>query len=136
MADRALEFQRVLTARLTLHLSVTFLQLSTRDIKRRMHWLHCGLLQEKVNPVELFDAPVVKIEANPKQRLPAHLQKEAQGCKHLVLWLDCDREGENICFEVINIVGSSLLKLPPGQQQVSRLEKTIRRFEFSLRFKL
>ncbi|KAL4458501.1 hypothetical protein ABPG75_013366 [Micractinium tetrahymenae] len=57
---------------------------------------------DKVDPATLFDAPTIKTEANPKARVCRHLQEEAKDCDCLVLWLDCDREGENICFEVVD----------------------------------
>ncbi len=40
----------------------------------------------------------------------------AHGMDYLVLWLDCDREGENICFEVIRCVERSM-NLKPGPEQ-------------------
>ena len=55
---------------------------------------------QALDPIELYTAPTVHLE-DPRPRMTEHLQAEARGCSHLVLWLDCDREGENICFEVI-----------------------------------
>ena len=54
-----------------------------------------------IDPSELFDAPTERQEANPKAHICKHLKQEAKYCHFLLLWLDCDREGENICFEVI-----------------------------------
>lgn len=36
------------------------------------------------------------------------LSNEAKGFRYLVLWLDCDLEGENICYEVIEAVRKSM----------------------------
>lgn len=63
---------------------------------------------DRVDPVELFSCPIEKKEATPKLKMPAFLSQEAKGCDYLVLWLDCDKEGENICYEVMNAVAKSM----------------------------
>ena len=56
---------------------------------------------QRHQPIDLFEAPTIHTY-DPQPNIPAHLKNEAQGCQALCLWLDCDREGENICFEVMN----------------------------------
>ena len=56
---------------------------------------------DAIDPVELYDVPIVKLEAMRKMRMPQLIQKLSKGKDILCLWLDCDSEGENICYEVI-----------------------------------
>uniref|UniRef100_A0A8B9KXF4 DNA topoisomerase n=1 Tax=Astyanax mexicanus TaxID=7994 RepID=A0A8B9KXF4_ASTMX len=55
------------------------------------------------NPVLLFDAEVEKYCPENYVQIKRTLEKEARQCQALIIWTDCDREGENIGFEVINV---------------------------------
>ena len=74
---------------------------------------------DKVDPLTLFEAPVERVAE--KKGIVHLLQTEGKGIDYLVLWLDCDREGENICFEVISCaMPEALARLElrsPGRQQ-------------------
>ena len=59
----------------------------------------------EIDPGELFDVPTVKTECNEDSFITIDwLKYLARGKDILCLWLDCDREGENICYEVIHNV--------------------------------
>lgn len=76
---------------------------------------------DKVDPAELFSqAPTEKKEANPKLNMVKFLQVEGRGCDYIVLWLDCDKEGENICFEVLDAVLPVMNKAYGGEKTVFR----------------
>ncbi|CAN1231064.1 DNA topoisomerase 3-alpha [Linum grandiflorum] len=55
------------------------------------------------DPADLYQAPVRKFVPEDKLDIKRSLEEEARKCQWLVLWLDCDREGENIAFEVVDV---------------------------------
>jgi DNA topoisomerase IA len=65
---------------------------------------------QRTDPFDLFDAETVLVEANPKNRIVDHVKHEAKNASFVVLWLDNDREGENICFEILSAITPLLKK--------------------------
>ena len=61
------------------------------------------------DPVNLFGAHTRKHVAENASSFGVleALLELAEGVDYLYLWLDCDREGENICFEVITVLRSA-----------------------------
>ena len=58
-----------------------------------------------IDPYDLFDSPIEKVESDENSHLNIEwLNEISKGVDILCLWLDCDREGENICYEVIHNV--------------------------------
>ncbi|NWJ08096.1 TOP3A topoisomerase, partial [Crypturellus undulatus] len=55
------------------------------------------------NPLALFDAEIEKYCPENYVDIKRTLEREVQQCQALVIWTDCDREGENIGFEIIHV---------------------------------
>lgn len=56
------------------------------------------------HPLSLFDAPVSKQCSEENYvKIKKTLEREIRSCNTLIVWTDCDREGENIGFEIIQV---------------------------------
>ncbi|KFB52593.1 AGAP010028-PA-like protein [Anopheles sinensis] len=58
---------------------------------------------QSCSPEDLFDAPVRKFCPENYEKIKKTLERETRGCAALIIWTDCDREGENIGFEIIEV---------------------------------
>ncbi|XP_020104572.1 DNA topoisomerase 3-alpha [Ananas comosus] len=96
--NRVFEFEYSIGGRpcLMLFTSVTghLMELDFDDRFRK--WNSC-------DPTDLYHAPLRKLVPQDKLDIKKTLEEEARKCQWLVLWLDCDREGENIAFEVVEV---------------------------------
>lgn len=54
----------------------------------------------KCNVQELFDAPVSEVLDKNQRKIAENIKKEAQKADFLMIWTDCDREGEYIGWEI------------------------------------
>ncbi|XP_066139705.1 DNA topoisomerase 3-alpha isoform X2 [Euwallacea fornicatus] len=58
---------------------------------------------QSCNPLVLFDAPVTKACPKDYEKVKKTLEREIRSCQGLIIWTDCDREGENIGYEIIKV---------------------------------
>ncbi|XP_059991608.1 DNA topoisomerase 3-alpha isoform X5 [Lagenorhynchus albirostris] len=58
---------------------------------------------QSCNPLVLFEAEIEKYCPENFLDIKKTLEREARQCQVLVIWTDCDREGENIGFEIIHV---------------------------------
>ncbi|OQV11750.1 DNA topoisomerase 3-beta [Hypsibius exemplaris] len=68
------------------------------------------------DPEGLFTCGVMKQPADPHAGVGRQLTGLGRNADFLVLWLDCDKEGENICFEVMDCIVPVMRKSPPMQR--------------------
>ncbi|KAJ3673895.1 hypothetical protein LUZ60_005887 [Juncus effusus] len=96
--NRVFEFEYTIRGQRCLMLvtSVTGHLMELEFDERYKKWHSC-------DPAVLYQAPVHKHVPQDKSDIKRTLEEESRKCQWLVLWLDCDREGENIAYEVIEV---------------------------------
>ncbi|XP_061196153.1 DNA topoisomerase 3-alpha-like [Saccostrea echinata] len=73
------------------------------------------------NPLSLFDIPVEKKCPEKFNDIKRTLEREAGSSQYLIIWTDCDREGENIGFEAIQVCKAVNPNLPVYRARFSEI---------------
>lgn len=73
------------------------------------------------DPMELFDAPLVKKCTGDMEKVKANIEQQARYANALIIWTDCDREGENIGWEVVQIVQQVKPGIPVHRARFSEI---------------
>ncbi|KAJ8076355.1 DNA topoisomerase [Marasmius tenuissimus] len=58
---------------------------------------------DSCNPIELFDAPLISYVKDDYKSMETNIFNEAKRASTLMIWTDCDREGEHIGSEIANV---------------------------------
>lgn len=79
----------------------------------------------------MFDCAVSKFVPKTKESLRRNLEKLSKLAHRLILWLDCDREGENIAYEVLDVCLGANRNLDVRRARFSALiaDQIIRAYE-------
>lgn len=64
-----------------------------------------------MDPALLFQAPTVRKLEKQSRAVATNLAGVSKNMDFMVLWLDCDKEGENICFEVLDVCKRNIPKV-------------------------
>ncbi|KAL0931854.1 DNA topoisomerase [Colletotrichum truncatum] len=71
-------------------------------------------------PESLFTAPVVTVD---KKTVAENIERQARYCQLLIIWTDCDREGEHIGKEIVNAARKGNAGIQVKRANFSNIER-------------
>lgn len=77
--------------------------LYTHDFQDKTRW-------DESNPYDLFEARIVRQIGQELQAVADNIKALAKECDRVVIWTDCDREGENIAMQIKSLLPGKEVK--------------------------
>ncbi|GJC95182.1 DNA topoisomerase [Colletotrichum higginsianum] len=74
-------------------------------------------------PESLFTAPVVTFVPQDKKTVAENIERQARYCQLLIIWTDCDREGEHIGKEIVNAARKGNSRIAVKRATFSNIER-------------